>query len=179
MKLIVTLLIIFFSLDSFAQKNQKESKNKELTPIEARIERIKNQKERRKNLRDSIPYFKFKYEKMAKENLRDLDKDKKRYEAGLAKLTKGTKRYKAREAEFKAIINKIKAQKIILIYAAHYKESLDAYDNKNSEIYAQKTKTCSELRNKYEEYTNESFPNFFGEYMMVKNRKKKRQASTQ
>ena len=47
--------------------------------------------------------------------------------------------------------------------------------------------TCFELQTKYKEYSGDNFPNFLGEYMIIKNRKKKRsekptkkrQASTQ
>lgn len=176
------IIMSLMSLSLFAVDKKKDVKT--LTPLEQRIERLRQQVEHRANMRASIPYFKFKYEKIAKEKLQDLEKEQKRYEAGLAKLQKGTKKYAARSKEYQDILNKIKAQKIILVYAKHFEESLDAYDNKNSELYAEKSKICSELTNKYTEYTNEAFPNFLGEYLMIKDRKKnrlgkKRQASTQ
>ena len=147
---------------------------------------LHQQKITRAYKRAAIPYFREKYEALAKEKLRDLNKEKTRYEAGLAKLTKGTKRYKAREAEFKTILNKIKAQKILLIYAKMFTAQLDAYDAKDTATHNKQNIICTELRNKYTEFTNEPFPNFIEEYKVIRAKRKgktkstkKRQASTQ
>ena len=117
------LLLLLPTLLLTAQDKKNEPKRGSLEWLEMR------QKLARAYMRESIPYFKAKYEKIALKNLEDLNKEKTRYEAGLKKLQKGSKRYKAREAEYQVILNKIKAQKMILVYAKMYTAQLDAYDN--------------------------------------------------
>lgn len=177
MKYFILLIISFSFLHS---KEQEGPKPGSLEWI------ILQQKITRAYKRAAIPYFKEKYEKLAKEKLRELDRNKTRYEAGLAKLTKGTKRYKARESEFKDILNKIKAQKIILIYAKQFTAQLDAYDSKDNQKHIKQKTICEGLRDKYSEYTGEKFPNFIEEYKIIRSKKKgskkttkKRTASTQ
>ena len=176
--LIITACI--FSPYTIAQKKT----DKPLTATEKRVLRLKAQLELIKTTREAIPYYNFKYGKAANEALKELERDKSRYEAGLAKLKKGTKKYEAREKEYKDILNKIKAQKILIVYPKVLKSQLDAHDNKDSANMAKHQNTCFELQAKYKEFSGDNFPNFLGEYMIIKDRKKnrsskKRQASTQ
>jgi hypothetical protein len=172
--ILFTLILLCSTSYIYSQKKS----DKPLSASEKRIQRLKAQLELIKTTREAIPYYKFKYEKPASEKLQDLEREKKRYEAGLAKLQKGSKKYKARHKEYNDILNKIKAQKILIIYPKILTAQLDAHDKKDSENFAKHQNTCFDLQSKYKEYSGDNFPNFLGEYTILKDRKKKRTEKT-
>jgi hypothetical protein len=174
-----TILIINCLLINSIFAQEVENPKKKLTPEQQRI-KIKQEKMiLRQNMRDSVKYFKAKYEPAARDSLRDLNKDKARYERGLAKLNKNSKTYKTRKAEYDVILNKIKAQKIILIFSKIYIGYLDAYDEGNVENFIKLQSTYMELQRSYKELSGEPFPNFVGEYIQTKEGRKKRKRSSQ
>ncbi|EDM29053.1 hypothetical protein LNTAR_14592 [Lentisphaera araneosa HTCC2155] len=111
----------------------------------------------------SLKLLEKKYVPKAKKELSNLEKEKKRYEAGLAKLSKNSKSYKARKAEYDTILKNIKAQKIIIVYTTTFKKHLEEKLNKNYKNVDKHEEILAKLKDAYQTETGERFPNLESE----------------
>ena len=130
-----------------------------------------------KNRHRAIEYFEKKYKKSVDKTLEDLKKEKIKYEKYFKSSAKKSKKIlEKRKKEYQLVLDKIKAQKIFLLYPKIYKkmlvlESYEETDMQDEEGLQKLIKLENELRTQYTKLSEQKFPDYFGEYAKLKKKK--------